>query len=120
MAGMKAGSFCPSPSSVTINGARAAATPAAHRRRLAAGLLVPHAAQPGILRHQPLELGLGAVARAVIDVDDLEPPLAVERGGDLGHQGRDIAGLVAHRHHDGTPLDRWCSFLLVPSCAIIY
>ena len=76
----------------------------AHRRRLAAGLLVPHAAQVRVLRHQPLELGRGAVARAVIDIDDLEGPLPVERLGDFRHQGRDIAGLVAHRHHNG---NRW-------------
>ena len=74
---------------------------AAHRRRLPAGLLVANPAQPGVLRHQPLELGLGAVGRAVVDIDHLEAPLALERGRDLGHQRRDIAGLVAHRHHDG-------------------
>ena len=53
-----------------------------------------------MLRHQALELVVGAVGRAVIDIDHLERPLARERGRDLGHQGRDIAGLVAHRHHD--------------------
>ncbi len=60
-----------------------------------------NAPQPGMQSHQPLELGLGAIAGTIIDVDHLERPLAVERGGDLGHQACDIAGLVAHRHHDG-------------------
>ena len=74
---------------------------AAHRRRLAAGLLVADLAQTRTLRHQPPQFGLGAVGRAVIDVNDLERPLAVERGGDFGDQRRDITGLVADRHDDG-------------------
>ena len=73
----------------------------AHRRRLAAGLLVAHAAQPGMLRHQPFQLGLGAVSRSVIDVDDLEGPLPIERFGDFRDKRRNIAGLVADRHHNG-------------------
>ncbi len=52
-------------------------------------------------RHQARQLGLRAVGRAVIDIDDLERPLALQRGGDFGDQRRDIAGLIADRHDDG-------------------
>ncbi len=72
----------------------------AHRRRLAAGLRVADLPQPRMLRHQAAQFLLGGVARAVIDIDDLERA-ALQRGGDLGDQRRDIAGLVAHRHDHG-------------------
>ena len=100
-AGMNAGSFCPSPSSVTTMAPRAAATPLRTAADWPQDCLWRTPAQPGMLRHQPRELGLGRVGRAVIDVDDLERPLAIERGGDFRDQRRDIAGLVADRHHDG-------------------
>ena len=57
-------------------------------------------AKPGMLRLQALEFGLGAVGRAVVDVDDLERP-AGQRGGDFGHQWGDVLGLVPNRNDDG-------------------
>jgi hypothetical protein len=43
----------------------------------------------------------GGVGRAVIDIDDLIGPAAVERGGDLRNQRRDVVGFVAYGHNDG-------------------
>ena len=72
----------------------------AHRRRLAARLRVPDLPQPRMLRHQAAQFVGGGVLRAVIDINDLEGA-ALQGGGDLGDQRRDIAGLVAHRHDHG-------------------
>ena len=104
--GRNAGSFWPSPSSVTMIGARAAAHPGAQRRRLPAGARVANLAKPGMLRLQPRQLGLGAVGRAVVDIDDLERP-AGQRRRDLGHQRRNVFGLVPHRNDDRDGRDRW-------------
>src|SRR6266516_3205434 len=57
--------------------------------------------QPRTARHQPSQFRLRAVGRAVIDVDELESEILVERGGDLVNQRRDIIGFVAHRNDDG-------------------
>ena len=71
-AGMKAGSFWPSPSSVTTTRRARCRTPV----RTAADC--PHEdcmldlPQPRPARHQLRQLGFGAVGRAVVDVDDLE------------------------------------------------
>ena len=84
----------------------------AHRRRLAAGLRVPDLPQPRPLRHQAAQFLLGRIARAVIDIDDLEGA-ALQRRGDLGDQWRDIAGFVAHRHDHGysARIGRHCPLL---------
>jgi hypothetical protein len=79
----------------------AAATARPYSRRLSARLLVANAAQPRVLRHQSFQLCLGAVSRPVIDVNDLEGPLPFERFGDFSHKQRNIAGLIADRHHNG-------------------
>ncbi len=73
---------------------------AAQRGRLTARLRMPKRAQPRVLRLQRTELGLGAVGRSVVDVNDLVRPASVERSGDLRHQRRHVAGFVAHRHDD--------------------
>jgi hypothetical protein len=74
---------------------------AAHRAGLAAGLRVAHAAQPGMQAHQPFQFGIGAVGGSVVDVNHLERPVALKRLGDFADQQRDVAGLVAYRHHNG-------------------
>ncbi len=86
----------------------------AHRRRLTARLLVPDAAQKRMQRHQPLQFIFGAVGRAVIDIDDLERPLAGQRRCNLGNQRRDVAGFVADRHDDG---HRW--IVAVHGCSLL-
>ena len=62
---------------------------------------MPELAQIAALLHERREPLGGGVGRAVIDVDDLISPAAIERGRDLGNQRRDIVGLVAHGHNDG-------------------
>jgi hypothetical protein len=62
---------------------------------------MPHTPQPGMQGDQPLEFGFGAIGRTVIDVDDLERPLAFERRGDFADERRNVVRLVAHRHDDG-------------------
>src|SRR5215208_333009 len=51
--------------------------------------------------HQLQQPLTGRVRRAVIDVDDLVGPAAVERAGNFLDQRRDIVGLVTHGHDDG-------------------
>ena len=75
-AGMKAGSFCPSPSSVDDERRARRRHPVRTAADCPQDCLCRTLAQPGTLRHQPLQLGLGAVGRAVVDIDDLERPLA--------------------------------------------
>ncbi len=97
---MKAGSFWPSPSSVTTIGARAIATPV----RIAADW--PQDCSCRICRSQgrsAIKASSSAsrrVRRTVVDIDDLEGA-AGQGGFDLGDERRDIAGFVAHRHDDG-------------------
>ena len=43
----------------------------------------------------------GRIRRAVIDIDDLVDPAAVERVNDFRNQRRDVLRFVAHRHNDG-------------------
>ena len=43
----------------------------------------------------------GGVGRAVIDIDDLIDPSAIERRGDFRNQRRDVVGFVAHGNNDG-------------------
>jgi hypothetical protein len=57
--------------------------------------------QPWTARHQLSQRGLRAVARAIVDVDELEIDILVERGRDLVDQRRDVIGFVAYRHDDG-------------------
>src|SRR6266853_353795 len=57
--------------------------------------------QPGPARHQQGQLGFGAIARTVIDVNDLEARTLVEAGSDLGDQRSNVPGLVAHWDHNG-------------------
>jgi hypothetical protein len=55
------------------------------------------------LRHpglQPPDLGGRRIVAAVIDIDDLVPGDGIERGGDLGDQRGDVAGLVLDRNDD--------------------
>ena len=49
----------------------------------------------------------GRIRRAVINVDDLVGPPAVERADDFRNQRRDVLRFVAHRHNDGNG-DRIC------------
>src|SRR6266702_8935913 len=53
------------------------------------------------LRHDRREPVAGRIRRAVVDIDDLVGPAAIERGGDLLDQGRDVVGFVAHGNDDG-------------------
>ncbi len=62
---------------------------------------MPDLAQIGALLHQFREPLAGRIGGAVIDIDDLVGPSAVERGGDFRDQRRHIAGLVAHGNNDG-------------------
>src|SRR6476660_544575 len=73
----------------------------AHRRRLAAGLLGTDKTQPGMPGHQLRKLRARRVARTVVNINDLERPLAVQGFGDFRHKRSDIAGLVAYRHDNG-------------------
>ena len=57
-------------------------------------------AQIGMLRHQRFQFVFGAVARTVIDIDDLE--IAARQGArDFLDKRLDIAGFIANRHDDG-------------------
>ena len=99
-AGMKDGSFCPSPSSVATIGARAAATPvrtAADWPQEAACLIWR---SHGRSAFSAVSAASVPSRRAVVDVDELEASSGpVKRGRDLVDQRPDIAGFVAHRHH---------------------
>src|ERR1700722_4796460 len=57
-------------------------------------------AQAGELLRQCPQFGGRAVARSIIDVDDLERREGRHRARDLADQRRDIAGFVAHGHDD--------------------
>ena len=50
--------------------------------------------------HQGGEPLGGRIGGAVIDIDDLIGPSAVERRGDFGDQRRDVSGFVAHGNND--------------------
>src|SRR3954451_14935057 len=49
-------------------------------------------------RREPLACRIG---RAIVDVDDLIGPAAIQRSRDLGDQRRDVVGFVAHGNDDG-------------------
>jgi len=57
-------------------------------------------AQAWVLAHQGPQFGLGAVARTVIDLNDLKRGISGEQPLDFRNQRRDIACLVARRHND--------------------
>ncbi len=71
-AGMNAGLFCPSPSSVTISGARDTDTALLTAADLPHRGLVPEVPQPGPRRGQGRRLVAGTVIRSVVDHHDLE------------------------------------------------
>src|SRR5262245_6172646 len=73
----------------------------AHGGRLAAGLLVADTTKPGMLGHQLLKLGFRGVVGTIVNINDLERPLAVHGFGNFRHKRSDIAGLVAYRHDNG-------------------
>src|SRR5262249_8709702 len=58
-------------------------------------------AQIASLLHRLRDALRGGIGRAVIDVDDLVIPAAIERGADLLDQRRDVVGLIAHGDNDG-------------------
>ena len=97
-AGMNDGSFWPSPSSVAIERRARGSNAAAHRGRLAAGLHVLDLTQTRTFGLQRVQRRFGPVARAVIDVDELEVPAPAQRSRDLVGERTDILGFVAHRH----------------------
>jgi len=74
--------------------------PAADRGALAAGGGMPHQPQPRQRYLKAADFGGGHIRAAVIDIDDLVINEAVERGGNLGDQRGDIAGLVLDRNDD--------------------
>src|SRR5208337_3112022 len=87
-------------------------------RRLSARRLMLDLPQPGSARHQQRQLGFRAVARAIVDVDDLEAHALVEVRGDFGDKRSNVAGLVAHRNNDGNrgrPAGGWFAHLNFPS-----
>ncbi len=57
--------------------------------------------KPGMLGHQLLKLGFRSVAGAVVNINDLERPLAVQGFDNFRHKRSDIAGFVAYRHDNG-------------------
>src|ERR1700730_680161 len=59
-----------------------------------------------LLHHTRKALG-GRIRRAIIDVDDLIGPAAVERDRDFPDQWRDVVSLVAHGDDNGNG-DFWC------------
>ena len=61
---------------------------------------MPHQPQPRQLYLEIADFGGGHIRAAVIDIDDLVINEAVERGGNLGDQRGDIAGLVLDRNDD--------------------
>src|SRR6185437_10159905 len=73
----------------------------ADRRALPGARAMPHQAQRGIVALQFFDLGDGAVARPVIDVDDLVIDTTAESGGDFTDQRRDVRRFVAHGDDDG-------------------
>ena len=99
--GMKAGSFWPSPSRVRRSRRdRAAATPRAHRRALAAARLVADDRSQGRVARAFISSPTRRVGRAVIHVD--RPRRAQGRAGalDLLEQERERSALVLDRHDD--------------------
>ena len=62
---------------------------------------MPELPELTVLLHQRSQPLGGRVRRAVIDVDDLVGPAAIERTDDFRNQRRNVVGLVAHRHYDG-------------------
>ena len=103
-AGMSAGSFWPSPSRVAIHRPRAALTPLRIAALWPQLFGVTHEAKLRQARLQPADLGAGRIVAAVVDIDDLVPDAALEsdgeRGGDLGDQRGNVAGLVLDRNDD--------------------
>ena len=83
------------------DGAARGANAAAHRRRLSGRIRMPKLPEIWALRHDRSKPFGRRIRRAVIDVDDLIGPAAVERAGDFRDQRRDIVRLVAHGHNDG-------------------
>jgi hypothetical protein len=57
--------------------------------------------QPWTARHQRGQCGLRAVARAIVDVDELEIDVLGEGSRDLVDERRDVVGFVADRHDHG-------------------
>ncbi len=105
---MSAGSFWPSPSSVTITSARAARTAGADAAALAE--------VPGVLQHaqgwnfalERRERRRRASVEPIVDEDDLGV-LAGQRRGDLARQRTDILGLVLHGTTTVRAAMRFCS-----------
>ena len=91
-------------------GARAATIPVRSAADCPHRVRVADLAQPWMLRHQPLEFGIGAVGRTVVDVDHLERPSG-QRRSDLVHQRGDVLGLVADRDDDRDRggVRNWCA-----------
>ena len=92
---MSSGSFCRSPSIVTICAPSRAREPRVHRRVLAEVALEADDAQPRIRGVQRSEPRIGRVGRAVVDEDRL-PVAPVERRGDPAVELLDGALLVQH------------------------
>src|SRR5262249_11892379 len=90
----------------------------AHRGRLSARARVLDLAQPGSLGHQPLELGLRGVGRAVVDVDELEAPPLRHRCSNLLDQRFNVVGLVPDRNDDRNRRIRGCAYFGHESCAL--
>src|SRR5262249_18849446 len=57
--------------------------------------------QPRTARHQFGQFGFRAIGRAIVDEDNLECDIPVERRRDLVDERRDVAGFIAHRNDDG-------------------
>src|SRR5262249_3842980 len=72
-----------------------------YRCRLAARDIMLDLSQPWAARHQRGQCGLRAVARAIVDVDELEIDVLGEGSGDLVDERRDVVGFVAYRHDHG-------------------